>query len=396
VGNVFQVMLAVQAAPEIEMTPARTIAGLLLFLTIAASFGTGVSWLLRLYHGQHPLPLARRLPLQTPRMAAVWTAVLTLPMAILALMVSIEQLTAAPDAAADAPAASATADGAAPAAEGSAVPQSADTAAADTGAATDTAAAADTTATDTTAATAKPAAAEQQRRQVQMVLQGILFNAVLVLVLGLFVLRQTSRKLLNLAFHDAMAALRAAPAGVHELSGWGDLQFGVEPTASAADIASTDEPLHVPTEIRCALQVFLAVVLPSMLLRFLLVLIITGLTGAAPDRNPLLEILDSDTGPLLLLLIVFTAVVVAPIAEELQFRVVLLGGLQQARMPQLAILLSSSLFTLAHGFPDCIALIPLTAGLCYTWQRRGSYLTCVLVHFLFNLFNILLAVLVLF
>lgn len=373
-GNVFQVMLAVQAAPEIEMTPARTIAGLLLFLTIAASFGTGVSWLLRLYHGQHPLPLARRLPLQTPRMAAVWTAVLTLPMAILALMVSIEQLTAAPDAAADAPAESATVDGAAPAAEGSAVSQSADTA----------------------AATAKPAAEEQQRRQVQMVLQGILFNAVLVLVLGVFVLRQTSIKLLNLAFSDAMAALRAAPAGVHELSGWGDLQFGVEPTASAADIASTDEPLHVPTEIRCALQVFLAVVLPSMLLRFLLVLIITGLTGAAPDRNPLLEILDSDTGPLLLLLIVFTAVVVAPIAEELQFRVVLLGGLQQARMPTLAILLSSSLFTLAHGFPDCIALIPLTAGLCYTWQRRGSYLTCVLVHFLFNLFNILLAVLVLF
>lgn len=384
-GNVFQVMLAVQAAPEIEMTPARTIAGLLLFLTIAASFGTGVSWLLRLYHGQHPLPLARRLPLQTPRMAAVWTAVLTLPMAILALMVSIEQLTAAPDAAADAPAESATVDGAAPAAEGSAVSQSADTAATDTAAAADTA-----------AATAKPAAEEQQRRQVQMVLQGILFNAVLVLVLGLFVLRQTSIKLLNLAFNDAMAALRAAPAGVHELSGWGDLQFGVEPTASAADIASTDEPLHVPTEIRCALQVFLAVVLPSMLLRFLLVLIITGLTGAAPDRNPLLEILDSDTGPLLLLLIVFTAVVVAPIAEELQFRVVLLGGLQQARMPTLAILLSSSLFTLAHGFPDCIALIPLTAGLCYTWQRRGSYLTCVLVHFLFNLFNILLAVLVLF
>lgn len=390
-GNVFQVMLAVQAAPEIEMTPARTIAGLLLFLTIAASFGTGVSWLLRLYHGQHPLPLARRLPLQTPPMAAVWTAVLTLPMAILALMVSIEQLSAAPDAAADAPAASATVDGAAPAAAGSAVSQSADTAAADTGAATDTAAAA-----DTTAATPKPAPAEQQRRQVQMVLQGILFNAVLVLVLGLFVWRQTSRKLLNLAFSDAMAALRTAPAGVHELSGWGDLQFGVEPTASAADIASTDEPLHVPTEIRCALQVFLAVVLPSMLLRFLLVLIITGLTGAAPDRNPLLEILDSDTGPLLLLLIVFTAVVVAPIAEELQFRVVLLGGLQQARMPTLAILLSSSLFTLAHGFPDCIALIPLTAGLCYTWQRRGSYLTCVLVHFLFNLFNILLAVLVLF
>jgi membrane protease YdiL (CAAX protease family) len=158
----------------------------------------------------------------------------------------------------------------------------------------------------------------------------------------------------------------------------------------------TAEPLHVPTELRYALQIFLAVVLPSMMLRFLLVLVVTQLTGSVPDRNPLLEILNSETGPLLLLLIVFTAVVVAPIAEELQFRVVLLGGLQQAGFPRLAVLLSSTMFTLAHGFPDCIALVPLTAALCYTWQRRRSYLTCVLVHFLFNLFNILLAVLVLF
>lgn len=380
-GNIFQVMLAVQAAPEIEMTPAKTVAGLLLFLTIAASFGTGVSWLLRLYHGQHPLPLARRLPLQTPPMALLCTAVLTLPMAILALTVSIEQLTADPDAAADASAAdTADADAAAETA-----PVNAET----------PADAADVTG-DAAAADLPPSPAELQRRQVQMVLQGILFNAVLVLALGLVVWRQTRRKQQQQAADAALAEYSDVPAGVHELSGWGDLDFAVVAAAPAAVSEPAAEPLHVLTEIRCALQVFLAVVLPSMLLRFLLVLVITQLTGAVPDRNPLLEILDSETGPLLLLLIVFTAVVVAPIAEELQFRVVLLGGLQQVGLPRLGILLSSTMFTLAHGFPDCIALIPLTAGLCYTWQRRGSYLTCVLVHFLFNLFNILLAVLVLF
>ena len=380
-GNIFQVMLAVQAAPEIEMTPAKTVAGLLLFLTIAASFGTGVSWLLRLYHGQHPLPLARRLPLQTPPMALLCTAVLTLPMAILALTVSIEQLTADPDAAADAPAAdTADADASDETAPVNAEPP---------------ADAADVTG-DAAAADLPPSPAELQRRQVQMVLQGILFNAVLVLALGLVVWRQTRRKQQQQAADAALAEYSDVPAGVHELSGWGDLDFAVVAAAPAAVSEPAAEPLHVLTEIRCALQVFLAVVLPSMLLRFLLVLVITQLTGAVPDRNPLLEILDSETGPLLLLLIVFTAVVVAPIAEELQFRVVLLGGLQQVGLPRLGILLSSTMFTLAHGFPDCIALIPLTAGLCYTWQRRGSYLTCVLVHFLFNLFNILLAVLVLF
>jgi len=376
VGNIFQVMLAVQAAPEIEMTPAKTVAGLLLFLTIAASFGTGVSWLLRLYHGQHPLPLARRLPLQTPPMALLCTAVLTLPMAILALTVSIEQLTADPDAAADTAAADASAETAPVNAEAPAD-------------------AADMTG-DAAAADLPPSPAELQRRQVQMVLQGILFNAVLVLALGLVVWRQTRRKQQQQAADAALAEYSDVPAGVHELSGWGDLDFAVVAAAPAAVSEPAAEPLPVLTEIRCALQVFLAVVLPSMLLRFLLVLVITQLTGAVPDRNPLLEILDSETGPLLLLLIVFTAVVVAPIAEELQFRVVLLGGLQQVGLPRLGILLSSTMFTLAHGFPDCIALIPLTAGLCYTWQRRGSYLTCVLLHFLFNLFNILLAVLVLF
>lgn len=380
-GNIFQVMLAVQAAPEIEMTPAKTVAGLLLFLTIAASFGTGVSWLLRLYHGQHPLPLARRLPLQTPPMALLCTAVLTLPMAILALTVSIEQLTADPDAAADA----AAADTSAETASDETAPVNAEP----------PADAADATG-DAAAADLPPSPAELQRRQVQMVLQGILFNAVLVLALGLVVWRQTRRKQQQQAADAALAEYSDVPAGVHELSGWGDLDFAVVAAAPAAVSEPAAEPLHVLTEIRCALQVFLAVVLPSMLLRFLLVLVLTQLTGAVPDRNPLLEILDSETGPLLLLLIVFTAVVVAPIAEELQFRVVLLGGLQQLGLPRLGILLSSTMFTLAHGFPDCIALIPLTAGLCYTWQRRGSYLTCVLVHFLFNLFNILLAVLVLF
>lgn len=49
------------------------------------------------------------------------------------------------------------------------------------------------------------------------------------------------------------------------------------------------------------------------------------------------------------------------------------------------------LFAFAHGFPDSIALIPLAFALGYTYLRRRSYVTVMLVHFLFNGFNMLLA-----
>jgi len=153
------------------------------------------------------------------------------------------------------------------------------------------------------------------------------------------------------------------------------------------------EPLHVLMECRYALDIFLAAWFPTMLLRFLLVELISALTGDVPDSNPLLELLDSGVGSELMMLIAVTAVIVAPIAEELQFRVVLLGGVIQAGRSRIGWILSSVLFALAHGFPDSLALLPLAFALGYAYMRRRSYLTVVLVHFLFNLSNIAMAVL---
>ena len=127
------------------------------------------------------------------------------------------------------------------------------------------------------------------------------------------------------------------------------------------------------------------------MLRVLIVVLTEGLTGEVPDQHPFLEMMESDVGMAVLSLIVLTTVILAPIVEELQFRVVILGGIAQLGRSRLALGVSSVLFALAHGFPDSLALLPLAFALGYTYQRRRSYITVMMVHFLFNAFNMVLA-----
>ncbi len=172
-----------------------------------------------------------------------------------------------------------------------------------------------------------------------------------------------------------------------------EFPVSLDSSGSATDPDPDPEPFSFRAELVYAIEVFLVAWFPTMFLRFLLVELISQVTGEVPESNPLLELLRSGPGQELMLLIALTAVVVAPIAEELQFRVVLLGGLLQAGRPQVAWLFSSALFAMAHGFPDSLALLPLSFLLGYAYMRRRSYVAVMLVHFLFNLSNIALAML---
>lgn len=153
------------------------------------------------------------------------------------------------------------------------------------------------------------------------------------------------------------------------------------------------EPFSLLAEFRFAIEVFLVAYLPTTLLRIIVVLLTIRLTGEDPGSHPLLEMMQSGADPVLLSLIVLTAVVLAPVVEELQFRVVMLGGLLQLSHQGLALVISSIGFSMAHGFPDAIALLPLAFALGYTYLQRRSYCTVMMVHFLFNGFNLLLALL---
>jgi len=173
-----------------------------------------------------------------------------------------------------------------------------------------------------------------------------------------------------------------------------DEPFGTDTNAAdafAAEPRIADEPFSISRELRFAIEVFLAAYLPTTALRLLIVVISIGISGEPPDSHPFLEMLEAGVSVPTILMILVMAVFVAPIVEELQFRVVILGGIAQLGKPVLALIASSILFSFAHGFPDSIALIPLALALGYTYLRRRSYVTVMLVHFLFNGFNMILA-----
>jgi membrane protease YdiL (CAAX protease family) len=159
----------------------------------------------------------------------------------------------------------------------------------------------------------------------------------------------------------------------------------------ADEVLPPNEPFSFVRELRFAGEVFLAAYLPTTALKLLIVLISMTIVGEPPQSHPFLEMLESGVSVTMIAMILIMAVFVAPIVEELQFRVVVLGGIAQLGWSKLALFVSSILFAFAHGFPDSLALIPLAVALGYTYLRRRSYVTVMLVHFLFNGFNMILA-----
>jgi membrane protease YdiL (CAAX protease family) len=110
--------------------------------------------------------------------------------------------------------------------------------------------------------------------------------------------------------------------------------------------------------------------------------------AAAPPEHPVLEALTASTwGRWGIVQLVVGAVVVAPLAEELLFRGVLLGSLwQYLRLPWTAIVLSSVAFGWVHASQPQAILPMITMGviLGYLRLRTGLLWPCVLVHALFN------------
>ena len=110
-------------------------------------------------------------------------------------------------------------------------------------------------------------------------------------------------------------------------------RFGSDssPTALSADNpGSADEPFSFVQEMRFAAEVFLAAYLPTAALKLIIVLISMSIFGEPPKSHPFLEMLEAGVSVSMIAAILIMAVFVAPIVEELQFRVVVLGGIARA------------------------------------------------------------------
>lgn len=83
--------------------------------------------------------------------------------------------------------------------------------------------------------------------------------------------------------------------------------------------------------------------------------------------------------------LLLAAGLVIPLNEELAFRGFLLRGLERARGPLFAALLSALLFSLGHGAPlQVLAIFPLAWTMARAVQYTGSLWTSVIIHALNN------------
>jgi uncharacterized protein len=111
------------------------------------------------------------------------------------------------------------------------------------------------------------------------------------------------------------------------------------------------------------------------------------------NSHGLLQLLDEDRSFSTLAWVFLAAVVLAPLVEELIYRVVLQTWLQKIAPPREALVAVAIIFSAVHRLPDALPLLPLALILGYVYQQRRSFLTIVLIHMLFNAVNLTLALL---
>lgn len=386
-------LLAQQPTPPIpaenlNVTFGMAAASLLLLTLVGLSLLVSIKWLGKILRHSHPVPRAEYGLLKVP---LPLTLVITCITALLLVLVWFSPNTPPDPALATEPNATATAT------------------------------AADTLPTDDTQTDSENDSDKQNTNFTdawKLLLADLVLKLTLLLSMGLIVLvaSQTGRFQPDTTFpkdHE-IPATSPTPLPTPELnhspdapSFWPDLETpasaaellqSIPPNSTITPLTATTQPLPTPpfsllTEFHFAAEIFLAAYLPTMLLRMLLALYIQSVTGEEAPSNPLLEMITGGAGGTLLLMIIFAGIVVAPVVEELQFRIVLLGGLIQAGFQRTAVIVSAVSFALLHGFPDGLALLPLAFALGYAYLRRQSYLTVILIHFLFNAINLGIAML---
>lgn len=116
-----------------------------------------------------------------------------------------------------------------------------------------------------------------------------------------------------------------------------------------------------------------------------------SLRSAKP--HVMLQLLQDSQHDLQMMIWIAVAVVImAPVIEELLFRVLLQGAMEREVAPVWAITLTSAAFVSTHAMVDWAPLLPLALILGYVYYRRHSLLAVVVLHSLFNAVNLMSAI----
>ena len=136
---------------------------------------------------------------------------------------------------------------------------------------------------------------------------------------------------------------------------------------------------HFREQLRIGVYGFFASVLPMTISMFA-----TLPFRDAENQHSLLKKLMESPDVTTASIIAVTAVIAAPLFEELLYRVILQGWLSTIFPASVSIPFVAVLFASAHGWRDGLALIPLALILGYVFHRQHSYLSVVVIHALFN------------
>ena len=113
--------------------------------------------------------------------------------------------------------------------------------------------------------------------------------------------------------------------------------------------------------------------------------LLVRLLGDPSGSNPLLELVLASRDPLALALLAFTAVILAPLFEEIIFRGALLPVLARRLGSSWGVLLSALFFAMAHiSLGELAPLTVLGIGLALLRLSSGRLLPSVLMHALWN------------
>ncbi len=134
---------------------------------------------------------------------------------------------------------------------------------------------------------------------------------------------------------------------------------------------------------------FLASLLPVYSL-----LLATSPFRSTETQHPFFNFLRENPGADTVFWIALSVMIVAPLVEELIYRVVLQSALLRWLPVRVAWPMTAVIFASVHGWPDMIPLLPLALVLGGVYYRSRSYLASVTTHALFNAWMLIWALLI--
>ena len=137
--------------------------------------------------------------------------------------------------------------------------------------------------------------------------------------------------------------------------------------------------VRIDRQILLGVLAFLAAIWPTGMM-----LIVSQWWRTVETQHPLLQVLEQNSNGEVIAWIAVSAVIAAPLAEELLFRVTLQGWLSERLSGSVAIVLTAAVFALVHGWRDALPLVPLWRALGYVFQHTRSYWACATTHAPFN------------